>query len=95
MSLFDRPYSVLMEPQPLKMTPDAPERTKSNVGTGTIFGASGVDGTQKDSTRTAKNGAERTIIMGNSIAIYRLEATHTRNEHLIDGNKPNFHRFSL
>ena len=38
-----------------------------------LLGLPGVDGTQNDSTRTAKNGAERTIIMGNSIAIYCLE----------------------
>ena len=52
---------------PLKMTPSR-ERTKSNVEAGAIFGASGVDGTQNDSTRTAKsNGAERTVEMENPI----------------------------
>ena len=46
-----------------KWTPPR-ERTKSNVEAGAILGASGVDGTQNDSTRTAKsNGAERTVEM--------------------------------
>lgn len=53
-----------------RLPKSAPSRTWE---LGRFLGLPGVDGTQNDSTRTAKNGAERTIIMGNSIAIYCLE----------------------